>query len=86
MADCICTCTCAKCSPDTRYTRCETDDERQERIKASKRLYNYKNRERKNEYNKLYQRGQLPYQQQALSQTANITSTPLVVLKIITSS
>ena len=79
--DCECLCGCPTCCRYVKYSKCETDEERHERIKASKRLYHQRHKKNFLDYQRKY-RGNVPRnEQQSPSQTIQ---TPQLVLKIIT--
>ena len=81
MSVCTCNCSCDRCNPDYDYKFCETEEERHERIKASKRKYYHKNSEKRRDYNRKYMNGELPFQQD--SQITDLNSTQQLVLKIV---
>lgn len=80
-----CGCTCGRelCAINT-YKACETEEERQERIKASKRRYYQRNRERMVEYKRQYDKRILPFQQS--TNEKQMIDQPQLELKIITPS
>ncbi len=81
MSVCTCNCSCDRCKPDNNHKFCETEEERHERIKTSKRKYYRKNKEQHIDYHRKYMNGELPFQQD--SQITDLNSTQQLVLKIV---
>ena len=79
--NCGCTCGCTTCTTPNKHTLCDTEEERQERIKASKRRYYQRNKEKHLEYKHQYDRKKLSFQQVLVTTQTN--NTQQFVLKIV---
>ena len=76
--DCECSCGCPTCCKHVKYSKCETDEERQERIKASKRQYYQRNKEKHADYHRKYM-GRVSRNEQS-----TVVQSPQLVLNIVT--
>ena len=77
--NCKCGCGCPVCAAPMKGSHCKSEEERQERIKASKRQYYQRNREKHVQYKRMYDANELPCQQ---PEQENNPSPPMV-LKIV---